>query len=532
MGNAAVTTIYGPVSFLRCLREHWILFFLITSLVMLGAVLLPRPVLHPWRAWATVKFPATSEGLLPPRGSGDPRPSALFAPGLGELLSSDAAWSRLIDQQKWQREWGSPTPRHALNELRRRLTVIPGTGESIWRVAVRESNPVQAAERSNQVAAFLVNASKETDAQQKASLLAQKGRERVAQLDVLEETYAAVTTAATEGRDSALLQREAMHQLQTLRWTEAQIASLPSTDVGAGAARVISVAQANQAEQSPLNAIILGVALLSAWSLGALLALILSRGRLPRRLLQEVTQGAALPIVRWARWNGRNHFVPREAAAADRLAPSYADLLAELARLPAGDCLALALVPEGGGEAFSEVVVRLADAFAETGQTVLLIDAEMRRPSLHDYFGAGPQPGLSDYLSGEMRMGETILKTRRDSLWLVPSGPRPEDPSLLLTGKRFDDLLWQMRSRFDVILLACPGLQEYSETRTIIERVDHVIAVTPLRQLSRPRLAAFAKAVSDNQGTLSGLLVSCPESLRSVRQAGRSGSEALTSDAR
>lgn len=156
----------------------------------------------------------------------------------------------------------------------------------------------------------------------------------------------------------------------------------------------------------------------------------------------------------------------------------------------------------------------------------------MRRPSLHDYLEAASQPGLADYLSGEMRMGETIFKTRSDSLWLIPSGPRPEDPSLLFIGKRFEDLLWQMRSRFEVILLACPGLQEYSETSTIIEHADHVVAVTPWRQLSRTRLAAFATAVTDHRGKLSGLLVSSSERVRPIRQEERSESKLRVTGAR
>lgn len=113
------------------------------------------------------------------------------------------------------------------------------------------------------------------------------------------------------------------------------------------------------------------MALLAAWGLGALLLMIHSRSRLPMGLLTGIRQSAALPIIRSARWNGRDRFTDREKHSPDRFRPDYESLAVELARLPAADCLALALVPKGGCEAFSEVVIRVADAFAKTGQTVL-----------------------------------------------------------------------------------------------------------------------------------------------------------------
>jgi hypothetical protein len=525
----AILLIYGLMNFLR---EHWILFFLITSVVFLGAVLLPRPIQDSWRAWATLEFPEKPGQVWIPSDSSKPRPSADYTPGIGELLSSDARWSQFIDERKWQQAWNCPTPGHALNEFRQRLAVVPAFGKNCWRLAVRESSPVLAAERSNEVAAFLVTVSREIDQQQVAASLNQLEKERIAQQAALESSEKAVILTPTGSPERVNQQQQATRRLQALRWTEAQIASLTASAGQREVVRVISVAQASQAGSGPLNAILLGIALLSAWGLGALLVWIHSRSRLPVGLLTEIGRSTGLPIIRPAEWNGRHRFTGRELRDPDHLRPNYESLAAELARLPAGDCLVLALVPDGGCEGFAEVIVRLADGFAKTGQSVLLIDAEMRRPTLHSYLEAAPQPGLADYLTGEMRMGETIYKTRCDSLWLIPSGPRPEDPSLLLSGKRFDDLLWQMRSRFEVILIACPVLQEYSETVSMIGHVDHVIAVTPTRQLSRSRFAAFAKAVRDHQGKLSGLLTSCRENVHSTRQNELWGSKLRLTSAR
>jgi hypothetical protein len=89
-----------------------------------------------------------------------------------------------------------------------------------------------------------------------------------------------------------------------------------------------------------------------------------------------------------------------------------------------------------------------------------------------------------------------------------------------------------MRSRFEVVLLACPGLQEYSETSTMIEHADHVIAVTPCRQLSRTRFASFAEAVEDHHGKLSGLLLSSSERLRASRHEEPSASRLRVTSAR
>lgn len=198
-------------------------------MVMLGAVLLPRPMKSSWRAWATVEFPDTAGQVFLTPGSSNPRPSAQYAPGLGELLSFDARWSQFIDEQKWQQAWDSPTPGHALNEFRQRLSVVPASGKNHWRIAVRESSPILAAERSNEVAAFLVNASHEADRQREAASLSQLEQDRFTHQAALESVEKAVILAPTGSAEREDRQQQATRQRQALRWMEAQIAARTAT---------------------------------------------------------------------------------------------------------------------------------------------------------------------------------------------------------------------------------------------------------------------------------------------------------------
>lgn len=128
---------------------------------------------------------------------------------------------------------------------------------------------------------------------------------------------------------------------------------------------------------------------------------------------------------------------------------------------------------------------------------VLVIDADFRHPRLHRFFDAANHPGLSDYLSGEMRLEETVIKVRRPNLWFMPSGPLHEDPCGLINGRRMGDLIWDMRSRFDFILVVSPSIHEVSDAGALASLADFTALVTPywacsISQLKKAKLALEA----------------------------------------
>jgi len=154
------------------------------------------------------------------------------------------------------------------------------------------------------------------------------------------------------------------------------------------------------------------------------------------------------------------------------------------------------------------VISNLSVIMAEAGHTVLLIDGDLRDPQVYRQFDAANHPGLSDYLSGEMRLEETVVKTRKNNLWFMPSGPPREDPSGLFAGKRMEDLIYDMKSRFDYLLITSPSPLSYSEAGVVSGIVDHTIAVTSYKRHSGKILKQLKQALEASGGLLSGVALS------------------------
>lgn len=110
-------------------------------------------------------------------------------------------------------------------------------------------------------------------------------------------------------------------------------------------------------------------------------------------------------------------------------------------------------------EGKSAVAMNLAMSIAEAGNSVLLVDADMRRSIfIGRYKIKNAKRGLSHYLSGQSTLEEVISVTNIDKFHMITSGPVPPNPSELLGNKRFNKMIDEMRKIYDYILIDCPPL--------------------------------------------------------------------------
>jgi polysaccharide biosynthesis transport protein len=159
----------------------------------------------------------------------------------------------------------------------------------------------------------------------------------------------------------------------------------------------------------------------------------------------------------------------------------------------------LAVTSTGPNEGKTTVASNLAIAFALSGHRVLLIDADMRRPSVHHLFDLNQEPGLSNVLVGNAKASEAMRKTDVAGLWMLPSGRVPPNPAELLGLQRFEDLLQSLGDQFDTIILDTPPVMAVSDPSVIASIVSGVLFVvgadmtgrrparTALEQLERGR---------------------------------------------
>lgn len=135
------------------------------------------------------------------------------------------------------------------------------------------------------------------------------------------------------------------------------------------------------------------------------------------------------------------------------------------------------------GDGKSTTISNIAISIAQAGKKVCLIDADFRRPRIHQYFGQELSPGLLGVLSGEMELDEAIQDCAiQDDLYLLPAGGRPSNPGELVTSEEFRNLIEALREKFDYVLIDSPPVLPVSDPATIASIVDGVYLVTRIRK--------------------------------------------------
>jgi capsular exopolysaccharide synthesis family protein len=139
----------------------------------------------------------------------------------------------------------------------------------------------------------------------------------------------------------------------------------------------------------------------------------------------------------------------------------------------------------GPGEGKTTVATNLALGMAMAGQRVLLIDADMRRPRVHEALRMEREPGLSNLLVGGAKANEVMRKTSVDNFYVLPAGTTPPNPAELLGSKRFAELLNSMRDHFDLVVIDTPPVMAVTDAAVIGYRASGVLFVAAADATSR-----------------------------------------------
>ena len=119
----------------------------------------------------------------------------------------------------------------------------------------------------------------------------------------------------------------------------------------------------------------------------------------------------------------------------------------------------------------------IARGFARVGKRVLLMDADLRRPSLHKLLGMDNSKGLSSVLVGEASLQESLNTSDRDGMHLLPSGPIPPSPAELLSGPRMAALLEQLEHAYDLVVIDSAPILGLADSTELAALADGVMVV-------------------------------------------------------
>jgi receptor protein-tyrosine kinase len=143
---------------------------------------------------------------------------------------------------------------------------------------------------------------------------------------------------------------------------------------------------------------------------------------------------------------------------------------------------ALAIVSPGDGEGRSWIAANLAVVFSQLGARTLLIDTDLRAPTLHRLFGISNRNGLSSILSGRATGNIVFRVPSLVDFSILPSGPVPPNPQELLTRPLMSRMIAQLSNSFDVILIDTPPAAKYAESIDIASRAGGALIVSRQNQ--------------------------------------------------
>lgn len=129
------------------------------------------------------------------------------------------------------------------------------------------------------------------------------------------------------------------------------------------------------------------------------------------------------------------------------------------------------------GEGKSTLAANVAIVFAQAGNKVLLVDADMRKPTTHYTFGKTISPGLSHLLSRQSRLDQVIKRTGIKGLELVTCGILPINPAELLGSRAMVDLLAEMKSQYDHVIIDAPPILLVADAQILSNKCDGTILV-------------------------------------------------------
>ncbi len=191
-----------------------------------------------------------------------------------------------------------------------------------------------------------------------------------------------------------------------------------------------------------------------------------------------------VPALNPRKWKGREPLI--NAGVPPNFAEAFRALRTNVLFAAADEGpRSVVITSAGPGEGKTIVAANLAIGFAQAGQRVILIDADMRRPRVHDMFGRKQEPGLSNLMVGHAVASTTICKSGVPGLWLLTAGRIPPNPAELLGSQRFKEFIELLSQHFDSVIIDSPPIMAVTDAAVVANAASGVVFVVGAEMTSR-----------------------------------------------
>ena len=158
-------------------------------------------------------------------------------------------------------------------------------------------------------------------------------------------------------------------------------------------------------------------------------------------------------------------------------------------------------------EGKTTVSCNLGILLAQSGSKVLIVDADLRRPACHKAFSVSSTPGITDYLTGHMKLRQVVKKTPVKGLFVIPSGPICPNPPELLDSDQFAGAIMKLRKHFDFIIFDSAPVVVFADTLSLANKMDGTVVVVKSGETTKDDLKNSVGLLRGVQAQMLGMVM-------------------------
>lgn len=159
------------------------------------------------------------------------------------------------------------------------------------------------------------------------------------------------------------------------------------------------------------------------------------------------------------------------------------------------------------GEGRSTTTANLAVSIAQQDEKVLVIDADLRNPTIHNLFQLENKSGLTNILNGKATLEEAVTQTGIGRLSVLTSGPVPFNPAELLSSSTMETLVQKAAEQYDIVLFDSPPVLEVTDTSVLANRCDGILLVINCNHTVNEDAVEAKRILSFTSGRLVGAIL-------------------------
>ncbi|HCM83797.1 MAG TPA: hypothetical protein DIS76_04445, partial [Rhodospirillaceae bacterium] len=287
-------------------------------------------------------------------------------------------------------------------------------------------------------------------------------------------------------------------------------------DLQTADARLISTANLPTDAVFPKPKVMIPLSIIIGFGLGVMLALLMEYLDRGFRSMEQVEQHTGLSplglIPELATVKGAANILPQDFVA-DKPTSVYAEairtvrtalLLTDNFGTTARSVLITSSQPSEGKTSFTLSLARLS---AMSGQKIIVIDCDLRRPNVHRGLNLQNKMGMVDILLGTHKLDEVIQKDKRSGVDVVSTGRNVPNPADLLASENMRKLIADLKTRYDLVIIDSPPVLAVADARVLSQLADKTVFLTRWAETPRDVVLMAVKQLASNGANLAGILL-------------------------